>query len=131
MRTRCFALTVATLIGLVVLTASATASTDLWSGVWNYTADGGVTSSRLHIQLHHDHQTLTGHYTGMTNGTIGGELNRDFGRVWCGRFRDTSGTNHNKGKFCATIQSDAVSFAGWYKPCIVFCRSHTWSGEKS
>lgn len=122
---------IALMLGLAAADGAQAARTDLWSGTWTFTADRGATYGTLKLRMADDNTTVSGHYTGATSGRIGGELNQEFGRVWCGTFRDTAGANRNKGKFCATIQSDQVSFIGWYKPCRVFCRSQPWSGERT
>lgn len=131
--------------GLAVLGALALALTatpvqgvqpeDHWSGTWTFTADGGNTYGKIKLELHHNHETLTGVYEGGTSGTIGGSLNREYGRVWCGKYRDTHGQNTNRGKFCVTLESDHVSFSGWYNTCYYLpsslCHTYRWSGERA
>lgn len=135
MRARRYGVMVVALIVLLALfafAASAMGPQDHWSGVWRYTADGGKTYGLMHLKLYTDNQTLSGPYTSQTSGAITGSLNHDFGPVWCGTFRDTRGKYRNKGKFCVTLQSDTVSFVGWYKICgYLTCGSRIhWSGEK-
>jgi hypothetical protein len=132
------ALTALAAAGVVLnLGASAIAHPqDHWTGTWVYTGDGGQTYGTLHLTLHHDHVTLGGPYTSSgASGTMSGELDYAYGPVWCGKFRDTSGNNQNKGRFCATLKSDTVSFHGWYNTCYHLPASlcgnrYRWSGEK-
>jgi hypothetical protein len=122
---------VALLIALAAAPAGASVVQDHWTGRWTFTADGGQTYGTLRLRLDDDDdKTLHGRYTGATNGRLTGKLNRRFGTDACGTFKDTSGRNNNAGKFCMFLQSDLVSFKGWYKPCRLLCFRQRWSGEK-
>lgn len=90
---------------------------DYWSGVWEFSVDGGE-PGRLSLTMSKDGKSVSGRYTGTTNGGIRGELDRACGMEWSGRFYDTSGEFNNTGRFSALqvgSQSTGLTFNGWFK----------------
>lgn len=131
-RLRILATTFATLLVASVLFAAPAQAADSWSGVWNTTHKFGT--PKLNIELDKDKgpDTLEGTYKNDsgTKGKIWGEVERDGGaQVWTGRFKDNDGAS--KGKFRVVLQSDQVSFKGWFKTCgSVGCsEKYDWTGE--
>jgi hypothetical protein len=123
----CLALALAS-AGVLAVPAGAERS-DLWSGRWKYSADGGQTYGILRLDLKDDAVHISGFYDSVTSGHLGGKLEERFGKVFCGTFKDTHGQNRNSGSFCVTLQ-DTESWKGWYKPCKVFCYRQKWFGDR-
>lgn len=122
----------ATLFAVLALSATAAlAKSDLWSGTWlvgSCCDDNGnrITFGTIRLTLKPDDTSITGVYAFSGGGSLTAELDHAFGPTMTGRYTDDSG----KGRFRVTLQSDAATFSGWYKPCRLLCRSRPWWGER-
>ncbi len=121
-----FALAVGVLLTTGAVAAPA-ASADNWSGVWNTVHKFGTPK----LKLEKDGGRVEGIYkdNGRKIGDIWGDLS-EHRTVWSGRFKDTNGDG-SKGKFRVELQSDQVSFNGWFKTCgfIQCSERYNWTGQ--
>lgn len=104
---------------------------DFWSGVWEFSVAGGE-PGRLSLTMSKDGKSVTGRYTGTTNGGIRGDLDRACGSEWSGRFYDTSGEFNNSGRFTAQqfgSQGTGLTFNGSFK--IKGGDRYSWSGRNT
>ena len=112
---------------LALPATTAGAGAEWWDGHWHTTNHFGTPS----LKLTQDGNTVEGIYKdngGATKGTIGGELS-DHKTVWTGSYHG----NDDKGKFRVELQSDNVSFKGWFKSCgsVTCSQKYDWTGEHS
>lgn len=129
---RTMTLAIVTMLAASVLLAPPAQAADNWSGVWNTTHKFGTPRLDIELDKEKGPDTLAGTYKNDsgTKGKIWGEVVKDGGEeVWVGRFRDNDGAS--KGKFRVVLQSDAVSFKGWFKACgnVGCSEKYTWTGE--
>jgi hypothetical protein len=118
------------ILGSLVLTAPAHSRADNWSGIWRTEHQFGT--PKLFLHYHEDDGIVSGTYkeNGQLKGRITGDLTkRRSGDIWAGKFKDADGAS--VGKFRVVLNSDAVSFDGWFKTCGTFTCSqkYPWHGE--
>jgi hypothetical protein len=120
-------------IGSFLTATPADARADNWSGVWHTHHQFDDVRMKLDLDPQKGPDDLDGTYKNASDGRTGkinGTVVRDGGpEVWTGRFKDDDGAC--KGKFRIVLQSDQVSFKGWFKICGTFTCSekYTWTGE--
>ena len=112
----------------VVAMPSVEAGVQPWDGVWHTTNKFG--HPRLHLEQAKGE--ITGWYTndaGNRVGKIWGDLS-ERGKVWIGRYK--ADDKSDQGKFRVELESDLVSFRGWFKSCngwFTCSKAYNWSGE--
>lgn len=123
----------ATALVTSVLFAAPAHAADNWSGVWNTHHQFDDVTMKLDLDKQKGPDDLDGTYKNASDGRTGklnGTVSKSSGEeVWSGKFRDDDGAS--KGKFHITLQSDKVSFKGWFKICYTFTCSekYKWTGE--
>ncbi len=105
---------------------------DSWSGIWTTEHKFGTPTLDIELTKDKGPDTLKGRYTNSdgTTGKIVGTVEKDGGeQVWSGKFKDDSGAS--VGKFSVKLQSDQVSFKGWFKTCgsLLCSEKYKWKGE--
>lgn len=127
-----FALAVGVLLATGAVAATP-ASADNWSGTWNTVHKFGTPKLKLDRDRQQGPDRVEGIYKdrGQVIGKIWGDLS-ERSTVWSGKFKDTNGDG-SKGKFSVELQSDQVSFRGWFKTCGFtgqFCSErYKWTGD--
>lgn len=115
-----------------LLLAPPAQAADSWSGIWTTVHKFGTPTLDIELKKDKGPDTLKGTYTNSdgTTGKITGTVEKDGStQVWSGKFKDDSG--NSVGKFSVKLQSDEVSFKGWFKTCgsFVCSEKYKWKGE--
>jgi hypothetical protein len=118
------------LLGAFLTATPAHARADNWSGIWRTEHQFG--NPKLFLHYNEDDGVVKGTYKedGQLKGRISGDLTKKrTGDVWQGKFRDEDGAS--VGKFRVVLNSDQVSFDGWFKTCgsFVCSEKYPWHGE--
>jgi hypothetical protein len=102
------------------------AGCSLWDGNWTV-GNGTVNFGKLNLTVGKN-GSVTGTYDYSDGGTITGNLDYQQ-RVFWGTFKD----KHRSGYFQVSLQSDQVSFAGYFKNCHKWlpCTHYQWVGQHS
>ncbi len=112
--------------------APAAQAADNWSGIWITHHEFSDPRMKLDLDPQKGPDELDGKYTNTdgSKGKLNGEVVKRSGEeIWTGTFNDNEGPG--KGKFRIVLQSDKVTFVGWFKVCAggECGEKHTWTGE--
>lgn len=121
----------AVLVSTLVFAPAAEAA-DNWSGIWITHHKFSDPRLKLDLDPQKGPDELDGKYTNSdgSTGRLNGEVTKGGGEeVWTGRFDDDEGPG--KGKFRIVLQSDKVSFIGWFQVCQKgeCSKKYKWTGE--
>ena len=129
MNVRRSAFVVVFLVVASMVLAPTAISAELWDGKWRTKNPFG--NPKLDLTQTKDY--VEGTYAddnGANKGKIWGDLS-ERKTVWSGRYKDNDGSD--KGKFRVELQSDQVSFVGWFKSCESWYKpcsdKYSWTGE--
>ncbi|MGK2955614.1 MAG: hypothetical protein ACSLFI_08110 [Solirubrobacterales bacterium] len=123
----------APVLATLAFSAAPASAADNWSGTWNTKHKFGSPKLRIDLIEKRGDDTIKGKYydNGELIGNIRGVRDKDGPtETWRGTFKDIDSRN-STGKFSVELQSDLVSFVGWFKTCgRIFCSErYRWRGE--
>lgn len=131
-RSATVALAASSVVFAGLLVAPPAHAADNWSGIWDTHQRFSDPRLRLDLDPERGPDNLDGTYRNSdgSRGRLNGEVTKGGGEeVWTGTFHDNVGGGH--GKFHVVLQSDKVSFKGWFRICDDgSCgQKYTWTGE--